>query len=156
MQLLIINSNFQGLFAKTFNLKPPLCFWFIWIFKGLFWVCILVNVNFEIVFTIGIPTFRCLFYKRFIFEAVVPLSNDPIMSKRLIQSFRHLEHQNMSISSESIDWAKCGKIFGSNFGHQGVSGATFKWSHHVGEIDMVILTPWTSKYVHYFIFYRQK
>ena len=138
MQLLIINSNFQGLFAKTFNLKPPLCFWFIWIFKGFFWVCFLVNVNFGIVFTIGISTFRCLFYKRFIFEEVVPLSNDPIMSKRLIQSFRHLEHQNLSISSESIDCARYGKIFSFNFSHQGASGVTCKWSHHVGEIDTVV------------------
>ena len=66
----------------------------------------MVNVNFGIVFTIGISTFRCLFYKRFIFEEVVPLSNDPIMSKRLIQSFRHLEHQNLSIISDSIGRAR--------------------------------------------------
>ena len=71
----------------------------------------MVKVNFEIVFIIGISIFRCLFYKRFIFEEVVPLSNDPIMSKRLIQSFRHLEHQNLSIISDSIDSARCGQIF---------------------------------------------
>ena len=32
----------------------------------------------------------------------MPLTNDPIMLGRLIQSFRHLEHQNPSIISEDI------------------------------------------------------
>ena len=71
-------------------------------------------------------------------ELVAPLENDPIMSGRLIWSFRHLEHQNPSIISDSIDSARCGKIFSSNFGHQRVSGATCKLSYHVGEINMVI------------------
>ena len=35
-------------------------------------------------------------------ETEGPLSNDPIMSGRLIQSFRHLQCQNLSIISESI------------------------------------------------------
>ena len=71
-------------------------------------------------------------------EAVAPLANDPIMLGRPIRSFRDLEHQNPSIISDSIDSARCGQIFSSNFGHQGVSGATCKWSHHVGEIDTVV------------------
>ena len=74
----------------------------------------MVKVNFEIVFIIGISIFRCLFYKRFIFEEVVPLSNDPIMSKRLIQSFRHLEHQNLSIISDSIGRARMVQQFRRN------------------------------------------
>ena len=32
----------------------------------------------------------------------MPLANDPIMLERSIQLFRHLEHQNPSIISESI------------------------------------------------------
>ena len=39
-------------------------------------------------------------------EAVAPLANDPIMSGRSIQSFRHLEHQNPSIISDSIGRAR--------------------------------------------------
>ena len=35
-------------------------------------------------------------------EALALLVNDPIMSGRLIQLFRHLEHQNPSIISDSI------------------------------------------------------
>ena len=35
-------------------------------------------------------------------EAVVPLSNDPIMLERSIRSFRHLECKNPSIISDSI------------------------------------------------------
>ena len=35
-------------------------------------------------------------------EAVVPFANDPIMSVIFISSFRHLEHQNLSIISDSI------------------------------------------------------
>ena len=35
-------------------------------------------------------------------EAVVPLANNPIMLRKLIQSFRHLEHQNLFIISNSI------------------------------------------------------
>ena len=34
-------------------------------------------------------------------EAVLPLANYPIMLGRLIRSFRHLEHQNPSIISDS-------------------------------------------------------
>ena len=33
---------------------------------------------------------------------VDPVANDPIPSGRSIQSFRHLEHQNLSIISEDI------------------------------------------------------
>ena len=33
---------------------------------------------------------------------MAPLANDPIMSRRLIRSFRHLEYQNPSIISDSI------------------------------------------------------
>ena len=76
----------------------------------------MVNVNFEIVFIIEISTFRCLFYKRFIFEEVVPLSNDPIMLKRLIQSFGHLKHQNLSIFSDSIGRARMVQQFGQKRG----------------------------------------
>ena len=36
-------------------------------------------------------------------EAVVPLANDPIMWGKMLQSSRHLEHQNISIISDSID-----------------------------------------------------
>ena len=32
----------------------------------------------------------------------MPLANDPIMSGRVIQSLRNLEHQNLSIISNSI------------------------------------------------------
>ena len=39
-------------------------------------------------------------------EAVAPHANDPIMSGRLIQLFRHLEHQNPSIISDSIGRAR--------------------------------------------------
>ena len=39
-------------------------------------------------------------------RALVPLANDPIMSGTLIQSSRHLEHQNLSIISEDIDRAR--------------------------------------------------
>ena len=35
-------------------------------------------------------------------EAVAPLANDPIMLGRPIQSFRDLEHQNLSIISDSL------------------------------------------------------
>ena len=59
-------------------------------------------------------------------EALAPLANDPIMLRRPIRSFRDLEHQNPPIISDSIDSARCGEIFSSNFGHQGVSGATCK------------------------------
>ena len=59
-------------------------------------------------------------------EAVAPLGNDPIMLRRTIWSFKDLEHQNLPIISDSIDSARCGEIFSSNFGHQEVSGATCK------------------------------
>ena len=59
-------------------------------------------------------------------EAVELLANDPIMLGRPIQSFRDLEHQNPSILSDLLDSARCGQIFSSNFGHQGVSGPTCK------------------------------
>ena len=39
-------------------------------------------------------------------EAVAPLSNDPIMSGKLRESFRHLEQQNLSIFSDSIGRAR--------------------------------------------------
>ena len=71
-------------------------------------------------------------------ELVAPLASDPIMLGRSIRSFRDLEHQNPSIISDSIDSARCGQIFSSNFGHQGVSGATCKGSHYVGKIDVVV------------------
>ena len=45
---------------------------------------------------------------------------------------------NFIVYANSIDWVRCGKIFSSNFGHQGVSGATCKWSHHVREIDTFV------------------
>ena len=35
-------------------------------------------------------------------KAVAPLANNPIMSGRSIQSLRHLEHQNLSIITDSI------------------------------------------------------
>ena len=35
-------------------------------------------------------------------ETLVPLANDPIMKKRSIRLFRHLEFQNPSIISEDI------------------------------------------------------
>ena len=35
-------------------------------------------------------------------EAVAPLANDPIMSGRLILSFKHLEHQNLSTGDDFI------------------------------------------------------
>ena len=35
-------------------------------------------------------------------EAVAPLENDPIMSGRLIRSFRHLKHQNLSTGDDFI------------------------------------------------------
>ena len=35
-------------------------------------------------------------------EALAPLASDLIMSERLIQSFRHLKCQNLSISSDFI------------------------------------------------------
>ena len=45
------------------------------------------------------------------------------------------------------------KLFCIFFGHQGGIGATFKWSYHVGMIDMVI---WhlECKNPYYFRFYR--
>ena len=36
-------------------------------------------------------------------EVLVPVANDPIMSERSIRSFRHIECQNLSIISDSID-----------------------------------------------------
>ena len=39
-------------------------------------------------------------------ETLVPLANDPIMQKRLIWSFRHLECRNPSIISEDIGRAR--------------------------------------------------
>ena len=39
-------------------------------------------------------------------EAAAPLANDPIMAGRSIRSFRHLEHQNPSIISDSIGRAR--------------------------------------------------
>ena len=45
-------------------------------------------------------------------ELVAPLANDPIMSGRLIQSFRHLELQKPSIISDSIDRARYGNNSG--------------------------------------------
>ena len=39
-------------------------------------------------------------------RALVPLANDPIKSGTLIWSFRHLEHQNLSIISEDIGQAR--------------------------------------------------
>ena len=36
-------------------------------------------------------------------ETLAPLTNDPIMWKRLIESFRHLGCQNLSIISDYID-----------------------------------------------------
>ena len=52
----------------------------------------------EIIFVVPFLTTR---------EAVVLLTNDPIMSDTLIWSFRHLEHQNPPIISEDIDRASC-------------------------------------------------
>ena len=43
-------------------------------------------------------------------EAEAPLAKDPIMLGRSIHSFRDLEHQNLSIISDSIDSARCGQI----------------------------------------------
>ena len=37
---------------------------------------------------------------------MAPLANDPIMSGRLILSFKHREHQNPSIISEDIGRAR--------------------------------------------------
>ena len=45
-------------------------------------------------------------------KAMVPLANDPIMSGRLIRSFRHLERQKPSIISDSIDRARYGNNSG--------------------------------------------
>ena len=36
-------------------------------------------------------------------KAVGPLTNDPIMLGRLIWSFRHLKHQNLSTGDDSIN-----------------------------------------------------
>ena len=44
-------------------------------------------------------------------EAVVPLTNDHIMSARSIWSFRHLEHQDPSIISDSIGRARMEQQF---------------------------------------------
>ena len=46
-------------------------------------------------------------------EAVPPLTNDPILWGRSIQSFRHLENQNPSIMSDSIGRAKMAQQFNS-------------------------------------------
>ena len=70
-------------------------------------------------------------------EAVAPLVNDPIMSERLIRLFGYLEPQNPSIISDSIDWARCGKVYSSNFGHQGSNGTTCQWSFSINQINMV-------------------
>ena len=35
-------------------------------------------------------------------EALVPLANNPIMLGRLLQSFRHLKHQNLSTGDDFI------------------------------------------------------
>ena len=35
-------------------------------------------------------------------EALAPLTNDSIMSGRLLQSFKHLKHQNLSTGDDSI------------------------------------------------------
>ena len=54
-------------------------------------------------------------------EALAPLSNDHIMLGRLICSYRHLEHQNLSVIADSIDWERCGKIFSYEFGGIGAT-----------------------------------
>ena len=36
-------------------------------------------------------------------EVLAPLTNDPIMSSRSIQSFRHLKHQNLSTGDVFMD-----------------------------------------------------
>ena len=47
---------------------------------------------------------------------MAPLANDPIMSGRLIRLFRHLEHQNPSIISDSIGRARMVQQFRSQNG----------------------------------------
>ena len=44
-------------------------------------------------------------------EVLAPLANDPIMLGRPIRSFRHLEHQNLSIISDLIDRERVGEQF---------------------------------------------
>ena len=59
-------------------------------------------------------------------EALAPLPNDPIMWGRLIWLFGHLECQNPSVISDFTDRGRSGKIFSSNFGHQGFGCGTCK------------------------------
>jgi len=56
-------------------------------------------------------------------EAVAPLANDPIISSRLIQLFRHLKHQNLS-TVEYFIYSSGISCLVDFFCHQGGSGAT--------------------------------
>ena len=49
-------------------------------------------------------------------ETLAPFANDPIMKKRSIQLFRHLECQNPSIISEDIGRARMVQQFRKNRG----------------------------------------
>ena len=87
-------------------------------------------------------------------ELVAQLYNNPLMSGRPIYLFRHLKHQNMSICDSFIHSSEI-IFFSSLFGHYRGISATCQWFHHVGEINTVVKTPWRSKSIHYFRFYRQ-
>ena len=73
---------------------------------------------------------------------MAPHANDPIMQNISCpgDQYGHLDSLNIKIRiiSDSIDWAWCGKIFCSNFGHQEVSGTIWKLSYHVREINIVV------------------
>ena len=55
-------------------------------------------------------------------EALALLANDPIMSGRLIRSFRHLECQNPSIISDSIGIPNGGEKNDKKWGGPGAGG----------------------------------
>ena len=60
-------------------------------------------------------------------KALAPLANVPFMSGRLIWSFRHLECQNLSFISDSIDGRRGGKKSG-----------TAEWENTIGSIKVLI------------------
>jgi len=89
-------------------------------------------------------------------EVVAPLENHPILSGRSIRSFRYLELQNPSTGYDFIHIfpKKNSKvIFSSLFHHHGGSGATWKWSYLIGQVNTVISIPWTPKSVYWLWFY---
>ena len=52
-------------------------------------------------------------------EEVAPLASDLIIWERSIQLFRHLEHQNLSITSDSIHRARIEQQFQTNGTEEG-------------------------------------